>query len=377
MGCKRSVMSSMGVIQTLLYVIVITILLVSVTPHQDRTQIPLYCEEKFDMATPEHTLQPQIGPGLIPSKFHMSPMLSVLSQRISKRPLRHSIPNPDTWLTLVAWNLMLLQASDLELNPGPRRPKYLCNVYEREVKRGTKALQCDDCNGWTHARCLGIGESTYSELGRSDCLWFCPKCGLPNHSDLINKMFTVPVRNPFDALNSNTSLEENAQLDSTIDSDTPLLEPQSASTPLRHFDNTRSCPLGRQHTRNTLKIVNINCQSVLAHRDRLGVLIDSVRPDIILGTESWLDSTVSTPTELSAYNVERRDRNRHGGGVLIAIKDDIIMSREYDLEIDNCELFWCKVNLAGSRTLHIGSYYRHNVPDNTSLGLLEQSLVVQ
>ena len=118
MGCKRSVMSSTGVIQTLLYVIVITILLVSVTPHQDHTQIPLYCEEKLDMATPEQTLQPQIGPGLIPSKFHMSPMLLVLSQRISKRPLRHSIPKPGSWLTLVAWNLILLQAGDLELNPG-------------------------------------------------------------------------------------------------------------------------------------------------------------------------------------------------------------------------------------------------------------------
>ena len=89
---------------------------------------------------------------------------------------------------------------------------------------------------------------------------------------------------------------------------------------------------------------------------------------------SSLDPSVTTPSELTAYNVERLDRNRHGGGVFVAVKDDIIMSREYDLEVSNCELLWCEINLAGSQTLHVGSYYRPNVANNTSLDLLDQSL---
>ena len=160
----------------------------------------------------------------------------------------------------------------------------------------------------------------------------------------------------------------------SLDSDTSLLIPQSASTPVRHSDAPPRSRKARKLSRSTLKIVNINCQSIVAHRDRIGVLIDSVRLDIILGTETWLDPSVTTPSELSAYNVERLDRNRHGGGVFVPVKDDIIMSREYDLEVSDCELLWCKINLAGSKTLHVGSYYRPHVADNTSLDLLDQSL---
>ena len=153
-----------------------------------------------------------------------------------------------------------------------------------------------------------------------------------------------------------------------------LLIPQSASTPVRHSDAPQPRRKAMKLSRSTLKIVNINCQSIVAHRDRIGVLIDSVRPNIILGTETWLDPSMTTPSELSAYNVERLDRNRHGGGVFVAVKDDIIMSREYDLEVSDCKLLWCKINLAGSKTLHVGSYYPPNVADNTTLELLDQSL---
>ena len=49
------------------------------------------------------------------------------------------------------------------------------------------------------------------------------------------------------------------------------------------------------------------------------------------------------------------------------------MTCESELET-NCELVWCKVNIKGSKTLHVGSFYRHDVSDNTSLGELATSL---
>ena len=49
------------------------------------------------------------------------------------------------------------------------------------------------------------------------------------------------------------------------------------------------------------------------------------------------------------------------------------MTREYDLETD-CEVLWTKINIVGSKTLHLGSYYRSDVADNTSLGELANSL---
>ena len=232
---------------------------------------------------------------------------------------------------------------------------------------------CEDCERWTHAACLDLGDSIYTELDQSDNIWFCPDFGLPNHSDLINDMYSVPVHNPFEALEHNITLEDRTELDSTLDSDTSLLIPQSASTPVQHSEAPQPSRKARKLSRRTLKIVNINCQSIVAHRNRIEVLIDSVRPDV-LGTETWLDPSVTTPSELSAYNVERLNRNRHGGGVFVTVEADNIMSREYDLEVSDCELLWCKINLAGSKTLHVGSYYRPNVADNASLDLLDQSL---
>jgi hypothetical protein len=106
-------------------------------------------------------------------------------------------------------------------------------------------------------------------------------------------------------------------------------------------------------------------------------LIDGVKPDIIIGTESWLkageQSSECLPTD--TYAVERRDREKDNnkGGVFIAAKKDLIMVREEELMTD-CELLWCKFNLAGSKTLHVGAYYRPHVQDADSLEALDTSL---
>ena len=227
------------------------------------------------------------------------------------RPLSHSLPKPCFWLALFAWNLILLQAGNLELNPGPRAVRgvsYPYTVCSREVKWGANALQCENCDTWMHAVGLDLADCTYTELGQSDNLWFCPDCGLPNHSDLNNDMYLVPVHNPFEALECNITLEDLTKLDSTLsdylDSDTCLLIPQSASTPVRCSDVQQPSRKARKLFRSTPKIVNINCQSIMAHRDHIGVLTDSLSPNIILGTETWLDPSVTTPAELSACNVE-------------------------------------------------------------------------
>ena len=106
--------------------------------------------------------------------------------------------------------------------------------------------------------------------------------------------------------------------------------------------------------------------------DCFGVLIDSIKPDIIMGTESFLIKDIVTPTELDAYNVERWGCDTCRGGVFIAAKDDLLLTGEYDLEID-CEVLWCKINIQSSRTLHIGSFYHPDVSDSTSLDELGSS----
>ena len=78
------------------------------------------------------------------------------------------------------------------------------------------------------------------------------------------------------------------------------------------------------------------------------------------------------PTE--QYNIERRDRpNDPHGGVFIASKKELLATRETELET-NCEILWCKFNMAGSKTLHVAAYYRPHENDEESLTELQRSL---
>ena len=131
------------------------------------------------------------------------------------------------------------------------------------------------------------------------------------------------------------------------------------------------------HTRaRSLKILNVNCQSIRAKKQSFLLLVEMHDPDIILGTESWLSPQITNnevfPT--GRYNIERRDRpDDPHGGVFIATKKDLIAVREVELETE-CEIAWCKFDVAGSKTIHIGVYYRPHESDETSLIELARSV---
>ena len=58
----------------------------------------------------------------------------------------------------------------------------------------------------------------------------------------------------------------------------------------------------------------------------------------------------------SHYKVFRRDRDRHGGGVLIAAKENLIIERREDLET-NCEILWCEMKCKYDKNVFLGVYY--------------------
>ena len=88
--------------------------------------------------------------------------------------------------------------------------------------------------------------------------------------------------------------------------------------------------------------------------------IGKYNPDIIIGTETHLDSSVNS-SELfpSNYSVIRKDRNfdNSKGGVLIAMKDDLIGTHRTDLD-SKCEIVWVTIKIQGSKDVTIGAFYR-------------------
>jgi hypothetical protein len=71
------------------------------------------------------------------------------------------------------------------------------------------------------------------------------------------------------------------------------------------------------------------------------------------------------------FKIYRKDRNRNGGGVLIAVTDNLVSTEEPSLDRPNCEILWVKVKLKGKKDLLIGSYYRS--PDSNAESLSEMA----
>ena len=76
----------------------------------------------------------------------------------------------------------MMQAGDMELNPGPQFP---CLVCHEECDWSRYAVQCDPCDGWYHTDCMIMNTITYKALEDSNVSWICCRSGLPSFSSSL------------------------------------------------------------------------------------------------------------------------------------------------------------------------------------------------
>ena len=105
-------------------------------------------------------------------------------------------------------------------------------------------------------------------------------------------------------------------------------------------------------------------------------LIDSLKPDIIVGTETWLSDSIKNseiiPDNMN-FTIYRRDREDSYGGVVIAISKCIPSVRLQDLQT-SCEILWVKLDIPTCKDLYLGAFYRPHSSDLPSLEQLNDSL---
>ena len=105
-------------------------------------------------------------------------------------------------------------------------------------------------------------------------------------------------------------------------------------------------------------------------------LINTYNPDVIVGTETWLNSSIKDNEIIPAdfnYKIYRKDRSDGYGGVLLAISDQLASFPIPELLYD-AEIVWAKVCIIGCKDLYISAYYRPHIDDNLSLELLDSAL---
>ena len=100
--------------------------------------------------------------------------------------------------------------------------------------------------------------------------------------------------------------------------------------------------------------------------------LSAVDADVVAITETFLDESIlNCQFLLTNYVVFRKDRNRHGGGIMILVRSSIPVVRMSELET-NCEIVWVK--LLTSPSLLFGVFYRPPGPSLSALDELNSSL---
>ena len=82
-----------------------------------------------------------------------------------------------------------------------------------------------------------------------------------------------------------------------------------------------------------LRILVMNCQSIKSKKAELHTIIDSAKPDIILGNESWLTPAIKNSEIFQeSFDAVRKYRASDAhGGVFIAFKRDLLCTETPEL----------------------------------------------
>ena len=129
-------------------------------------------------------------------------------------------------------------------------------------------------------------------------------------------------------------------------------------------------PLGHaQYSSNNLfSFCTINCRSVLSNPnkiDHIKVLAETYAYSVIALTETWLDNTIEDHRiEISGYNVIRKDRNSHGGGVALYIKNELATKFLDYLSDDVFESLWIMIKLKGKNVIFSVHYCAQDISEN-------------
>ena len=122
--------------------------------------------------------------------------------------------------------------------------------------------------------------------------------------------------------------------------------------------------------RKGLHCIHLNVHSLLPKISELRIIANKTSAAVITLTETWIGNLV-TNSEISidGYTVFRKDRNRHGGGVCLYIKNNIAFNQRDDLNNDNIETLFVDILLPRSKPIVVGVCYR---PDPEDLEFLIQ-----
>ena len=273
--------------------------------------------------------------------------------------------------TRLTW-LLLLRAGDtgICINPGPVRCP--CGMCTKSVRKNQRAILCDGCERWFHAKCMSIDIASYNRLSESDDEWFCDTCILPKFSD---SFYSVHEEDP--SLSNNIMTINNSSVAQSCHPE-PVVNNPLISDPSNEDHNLHNT--GTSSTDNHIPtdyddhfqcfdskgmhFLHMNARSLLPKLSELRQIATKSKAAVIAITESWLDSSVTnTELHIEGNSIVRKDRNRQGGGVCMYIQDRYafsvkILTNTHTTGTSSDESIWIEIFLPKSNPLVLGTCYR-------------------
>ena len=238
--------------------------------------------------------------------------------------------------------------------PMSELSSYHCGTCDKSVTSYDRGVACEGCGQWFHADCQSIGDS-YEQLEASDIIWKCLVCDCANYSLTAFDLHVV----------GKTTLFVNSSMPSPKGT---TFKPLHSSTP------TRQARQNKQMNR-PLRFLNVNARSLVKNLPGMLNLIETIKPDVIIATETRLDKDIADSEIMPpCYKVWRCDRNHEGGGCLVAVADHLKSHEVPELAVPNCELVWAKIKLKGKKDLLVAAYYKPDDGDKDSLDRFSESV---
>ena len=107
-----------------------------------------------------------------------------------------------------------------------------------------------------------------------------------------------------------------------------------------------------------LHFLHLNIRSLLPKLDEIRLIVKESNAAIFGLTETWLDNSVSdSEVAIEGYSIVRKDRNRHGGGVCVYVRDNLTFNTRSDLD-EETESVWLDLLLPRTIPVLVGVCYR-------------------
>jgi len=102
------------------------------------------------------------------------------------------------------------------------------------------------------------------------------------------------------------------------ESDEPITKPERRETEDKAEEESMAARVGHISGSKPLVLLQVNCRSICNKILEFWNLIHTYNPDVVIGTESWLNEEINNAKVfMGDYITFRRDRCSQGGGVFI------------------------------------------------------------